>query len=116
MAQEILFHSDAYLLAEAHIKGMKITSNKYTEKYIEMLSKRIDNLIVEPSKVADIGANITKDHDSAAINVIYSKRIQDAFLFNEKFYKIGELLGLSLENTSDVWYECTYKGETKKVK
>ena len=112
MAQEILFHSDAYLFTEAKIKGLKIEQNKYTK----ILADTIDKLIVEPSKVADIGANITKDHDSLIINAGYSSRIPIAFIVNKQFYKIGELLGLSLEGTSDVWYECTYKGETKKVK
>ena len=112
MAQEILFHIDAYVLAEAQIKGIKVDSNKYTEKLAEL----IDKLIVEPSKVADVGANITKDHDSAIINVGYTARIPSGFMINKQFYKIGESLGFPLENTSDVWYECSYKGETKKVK
>ena len=112
MAQEILFHSDAYLFAEAQIKGLKLEENKYTR----ILADVLDKLIVEPSKVADIGANITKDHDSAIINAGYSTRIPLSFTVNKNFYKIGELLGLALEGTSDIWYECTYKGETKKVK
>ena len=112
MAQEILFHIDAYVFAEAQIKGIKINSNKYTQKLAEL----IDKLIVEPSKVADVGANITKDHDSAIINAGYNTRIPSAFIINKQFYKIGESLGLPLENTSDIWYECIYKGETKKVK
>jgi hypothetical protein len=112
MAQEILFHSDAYLFAEAQIKGLKPEENKYTK----ILADILDKLIIEPSKVADIGANITKDHDSAIINVGYNARISLSFSVNRNFYKIGELLGLPLEETSDIWYECAYKGDTKRVK